>query len=142
MAMRTCAMQSATWVSHPLREEPVAKSVALVVIIVGVALIVGASFQSRAFALVALVLLVVAMARYFFSTRYVLDETGVGISHWGVNRHYAWTNFHRVARHPNGVFLGAFAKPHRLDTFRGQFLRAKNPDEIYHVAQQYIIDPA
>ena len=135
-------LQSMTWVSHPLRDEPVVKSAALVVIILGVSLIVGVSFQSGAFAFVALALLVVAMARYFFATRYVLDETGVVISHLGVSRHYAWTNFHRVARHPNGVFLSAFAKPHRLDTFRGQFLRAKNPSEIYHVAQQHITRPA
>ena len=135
-------MQSATWVSHPLREEPVAKSVALMVIILGVSLIVGMSFQSGAFASVALVLLVVAMARYFFATRYVLDEAGVGISHLGVRRHYAWAQFRRVARHPNGVFLSTFAKPHRLDPFRGQFLRATNPDEICHVVRQYIARPA
>lgn len=135
-------MQSATWVSHPLREEPVAKSATLAVVILGVSLIVGMSFQSGAFAFVALVLLVVAMARYFFATRYVLDEAGVGISHLGVRRHYAWAQFRRVARHPNGVFLSTFAKPHRLDPFRGQFLRATNPDEICHVARQYIARPA
>ena len=135
-------MQSATWVSHPLREEPVAKSVALAVVILGVSLIVGMSFQSGAFAFVALALLVVAMARYFFATRYVLDEAGVGISHLGVRRHYAWAQFRRVARHPNGVFLSTFAKPHRLDPFRGQFLRATNPDEICHVVRQYIARPA
>ena len=135
-------MQSATWVSHPLREEPAAKSAALVVVILGVSLIVGMSFQSGAFAFVALALLVVAMARYFFATRYVLDEAGVGISHLGVRRHYAWAQFRRVARHPNGVFLSTFAKPHRLDPFRGQFLRATNPDEICHVVRQYIARPA
>lgn len=135
-------MQSATWVSHPLREESVAKSATLMVVILCVSLIVGMSFQSGAFAFVALALLVVAMARYFFATRYVLDEAGVGISHLGVRRHYAWAQFRRVARHPNGVFLSTFAKPHRLDPFRGQFLRATNPDEICHVVRQYIARPA
>ncbi len=132
-------MQSTTWVSHPLKEESAAKSAALVLIILGVTLIVGASFQSSAFALLALVLLAAAMSRYFFSTCYVLDNAGVRISHLGVCRQYPWANFHRAVVLPDGIFLSPFVKPHRLDTFRGQFLRAKNPDEIYHhVVQQHV----
>ena len=134
---------SKTWTSHPLREEPLAKSVLLVLIILGVAFIVGVSFQSITFALLSLALLTAAMSRYFFSTRYVLEAHGFTISHIGTRRQYLWTNFRRAARHPDGVFLSPFAKPHRLDTFRGQFLRSKNPTEIYHVVQKHIaIDPA
>lgn len=134
---------SNTWTSHPLREEPLAKSVLLALIILGVAFIVGASFQSISFAFLSLVLLTAAMTRYFFPTRYVLDAHGFTISHIGAHRQYLWTNFRRVARHPDGIFLSPFVKPHRLDTFRGQFLRSKNPSEIYHVVQKHIaIDPA
>ena len=134
---------SKTWTSHPLREEPLAKSVLLVLIILGVAFIVGVSFQSITFALLSVVLLTAAMTRYFFPTRYVLDDRGFTISHIGTHRQYSWTNFRRAARHPDGIFLSPFAKPHRLDTFRGQFLRSKNPAEIYHVVQKHIaIDPA
>ena len=133
---------SKTWTSHPLREEPLAKSVALVLIILCVAFIVGISFQSITFALLSLALLTAAMSRYFFPTRYILDNRGFTISHIGT-RKYLWTNFRRVARHSDGVFLSPFAKPHRLDTFRGQFLRSKNPAEIYHVVQKHIeTDPA
>ena len=120
-------LQSMTWVSHPLRDEPVVKSAALVVIILGVSLIVGVSFQSGAFAFVALALLVVAMARYFFATRYVLDETGVVISHLGVSRDYAWTNFHRVARHPNGIFLSALPSRIASTPFAGNSCVRKIP---------------
>ena len=133
---------SKTWTSHPLREEPLAKSVLLVLIILSVALIVGMSFQSITFAFLSLVLLTAAMSRYFFSTRYVLDAHGFTISHIGT-RKYLWTNFRRATIHPDGIFLSPFVKPHRLDTFRGQFLRSKNPAEIYHVVQKHIdIDPA
>ena len=133
---------SKTWTSHPLREEPLAKSVLLVLIILGVAFIVGISFQSITFAALSLALLTAAMSRYFFSTRYAIDARGFTIAHIGT-RKYSWTNFRRVVRHSDGVFLSPFAKPHRLDTFRGQFLRSKNPAEIYHVVQQHInIDPA
>ena len=132
-----------TWTSHPLREEPLAKSVLLVLTILGVAFIVGVSFQSISFAFLSLVLLTAAMTRYFFTTRYVLDDRGFTIAHIGTRRQYLWTNFRRAARHRDGVFLSPFAKPHRLDTFRGQFLRSKNPAEIYHVVQKHIaIDPA
>ncbi len=132
---------SKTWVSHPLREEPLAKSVLLVLIILGVAFIVGASFQSIIFAFLSLVLLTAAMSRYFFITRYVIDAHGFTISHIGTHK-YLWTNFRRATIHPDGIFLSPFVKPHRLDTFRGQFLRSKNPFEIYHVVQKHInIDP-
>ena len=125
-----------------MREEPLAKSVLLVLIILCVAFVVGISFQSVSFAFLALALLTAAMSRYFFATRYVLDARGFTISHIGT-RKYSWTNFRRVVRHSDGVFLSPFAKPHRLDTFRGQFLRSKKPAEIYHVVQQHInIDPA
>ncbi len=132
---------SKTWVSHPLREEPLAKSVLLVLIILGVAFIVGASFQSIIFTFLSLVLLTAAMSRYFFITRYVIDAHGFTISHIGTHK-YLWTNFRRATIHPDGIFLSPFVKPHRLDTFRGQFLRSKNPFEIYHVVQKHInIDP-
>jgi len=134
---------SKIWTSHPLREEPLAKSVLLVLIILSVALIVGVSFQSITFAFLSLVLLTAAMSRYFFITRYALDDRGFTISHIGMRRQYLWTNFRRATIHPDGIFLSPFVKPHRLDTFRGQFLRSKNPAEIYHVVQKHIdIDPA
>lgn len=134
---------SKTWTSHPLREEPLAKSALLILTILGVAFIVGVSFQSISFAFLSLALLTAAMTRYFFTTRYVLDDRGFTISHIGTRRQYLWTNFRRATRHPDGIFLSPFAKPHRLDTFRGQFLRSKNPAEIYHVVQKHIaIDPA
>ena len=117
---------SKTWVSYPLREEPLAKSVALVLIILCVAFVVGISFQSITFALLSLALLTAAMSRYFFATRYILDNRGFTISHIGT-RKYLWTHFRRAAIHSDGVFLSPFAKPHRLDTFRGQFLRSKKP---------------
>ena len=124
-----------------MREEPLAKSVLLVLIILSVALIVGMSFQSITFAFLSLVLLTAAMSRYFFTTRYVLDNRGFTISHIGT-RKYLWTNFRRATIHPDGIFLSPFAKPHRLDTFRGQFLRSKKSPEIYHVVQKHInIDP-
>ena len=134
---------SKTWTSHPLREEPLAKSFLLVLIILSVASIVGVSFQSITFALLSVALLTAAMTRYFFPTCYIIDDRGFTIAHIGTRRQYLWTNFRRAAIHPDGVFLSPFAKPHRLDTFRGQFLRSKNPSEIYHVVQKYIaIDPA
>ena len=139
----TSIESSKTWTSHPLREEPLAKSFFLVLIILSVALIVGVSFQSITFAFLSLVLLTAAMTRYFFLTRYVLEAHGFTISHIGMRRQYLWTSFRRAAIHPDGIFLSPFAKPHRLDTFRGQFLRSKNPAEIYHVVQKHIaIDPA
>lgn len=132
-----------TWTSHPLRDEPMPKSVFLILIILSSSFIIGWSFQSYTFALVSCVLLSTAMSRYFLPTRYTLDENGFVITHLGFKKTYAWSQFHRADPHPDGIFLSPFTKPHRLDTFRGQFLKAgTQTPEVFHVIQQRLKNKA
>ena len=126
------------WVSHPLKEERVAKSITLIVIILFVSIIAHTQFESALFGFVALVLLTASMSRYFFPTRYTIDPTNFTVSHAGMNRTYIWSDFRRAVLHPDGIFVSPFAKKNRLDSFRGQFLRTPHSQEIYNVVQQYI----
>ena len=136
-------MQILTWKSHPLHDEPPAKSVCLIFIIIITSFVIGWSFQSNLFAILSFVLLTITMSRYFLPTHYTIDETGITISLLGNNRKYPWTQFNRADQHPDGIFLSPFTRPHRLDTFRGQFLKTgAQTNEIFHVVQQHITQNA
>jgi len=133
-------MNSITWTSHPIKDEPRLKSACLIFIIIATSIIIGWSFQSNTFAWVSFILLTLAMARYFLSTKYTLDETGVTISILGYQKPFTWAQFNRADQHADGIFLSPFSTPHRLDTFRGQFLKTgAQTHEIFHVVQQHII---
>ncbi|MGA1195369.1 MAG: hypothetical protein ACO36I_02585 [Candidatus Latescibacterota bacterium] len=131
-------MNPMTWTFHPLKDESRLKSACLVLIIIATSFIIGWSFQSNTFAWVSFILLTIAMARYFLPTKYTLDETGVTISMMGHQKKFIWAQFKRADQHPDGIFLSPFSKPHRLDTFRGQFLKTgTQTQEIFHVIQQH-----
>ncbi len=133
-------MQSVTWTAHPLRSESPVKSASLVIIIFGTSVVVGLSFQSIYFAFFSVVVLTVAMSRYFLPTHYAIDGQGIAILHMGVCRHHLWSQFRRVTRHCDGLFLSPFDRPNRLDSFRGHFLRTDHhTDEVFHVVQHHIL---
>jgi hypothetical protein len=132
-------MKPITWTSHPLKNEPRPKSACLIFIILTTSFIIGWSFQSNIFAGLSFTLLTAAMSRYFLPTHYTLDETSITISHIGHRRTFAWPQFVRADQHPDGIFLSPFTQPHRLDTFRGQFLKTgPQTNEIFHVVQQHL----
>lgn len=131
-------MQPISWISHPLKEEPPQKSILLILIILGVSIIVRISFDSGIFAFLSCTLLTAAMSRYFLPTQYQIDSQGLTISHLGKRHQHPWTHFRRAVHRPDGIFLSPFARPHRLDAFRGQFVRTPNSDEVYHVIQKHI----
>jgi hypothetical protein len=111
-----------TWTAHPLRDEPLWKSVALVLSMAGASALMAVSFGQVAVGVVALAVLTGSMARYLLPTRYSLDESGAAwrLLTW---RRRPWSTFRRAVRHADGVFLSPFSRPHRLDSFRGLFLR-------------------
>lgn len=134
-------MKPITWTSHPLRDEARSKSALLIAMILGASLAVGFSFESIGFAILALCVLSASVSRYFLPTHYALDAEGIAISHIGLRRHHPWGHFRRADRHPDGVFLSPFVQPHRLDTFRGHFLRADScADEVYHAVRSLIAE--
>ncbi|MDA0712166.1 MAG: hypothetical protein O3B73_18355 [bacterium] len=128
-----------TWTAHPIREEPAWKSACLVLLIVSISLLIGWSFQSRTFSWLSCACLGLSMSRYFFPTQYTVRSSGLLIAHLGIRRNLEWPKFARVDRHPNGIFLSPYAHPHRLDTFRGQFLKTGHQtSEILHAVQQHL----
>jgi len=114
--------QPLSWVVHPLRQEPPLKTAALVAAIAGVSALAALSLEGVVYGLVSAVVLALSMARYFLPTRYTADGAGVSLGLF-TPRQRPWQSFARVEQRPDGLFLSPFARPTRLDSYRGVYLR-------------------
>lgn len=109
------------WVSWPLRDEPRRKTALLFGFI---AVTVFVSWLLVPFyGILALPLLFILLGPYFLPCRFEVSETGVKKFFFLFNRDRPWSVYRRYAPRRDGVFLGTFPAPSRLDSFRGDFLR-------------------
>jgi hypothetical protein len=119
------------WESHPLRRERPAKSILLVALIVASSAAAAFGFEHWFYGVFSLGALTVSLSRYFFLTRYVLDGEGISSEHLGLKQRRAWAEFRRADEHRDGIFLRPSARPGRLDSYRGVFLRCdQNREEV------------
>ena len=126
------------WIVHPVVQESLPKSVALILIIASVGILVSLSFSNKALGLLSVLILAASQSRYFFPSRYAIDPTGVTISHLASRKEVEWNRFKRIVVTEDGVFLSPFSKPHRLDSFRGIYLRCVgNYEEVVALVQQH-----
>ncbi len=131
------------WTVHPLLEEPPARTGLLIVVILGLSALIAIEFSMPAYGFLSAALLTASMSRYFLPTRYALLEKHVVIAHLGARRTIPWNRIRRHTVAPDGVFLSPFAHPHRLDPFRGCFLRLRdNREEIIEYVQTRLADAA
>jgi hypothetical protein len=110
-----------TWVSWPLRDEPRRKT-ALLLGCVAVTVVI-ASLIAPLCGPLALLLLFILLGPYFLPCRFEVSEGGVKKFFFLFNRDRPWSVYKRYVAQKDGVFLGTFSTPSRLDSFRGDFLR-------------------
>jgi len=109
------------WVSWPLRDEPRRKTALLLGFIALTVFI--SSLLAPVCGILALLLLFILLGPYFLPCRFEISETGVKKFFFLFNRDRPWSVYKRYVAQKDGVFLGTFAAPSRLDSFRGDFLR-------------------
>jgi len=81
------------------------------------------SLRSTAAGVLSLIVLAMALSRYWAPSTVRIDAAGVHVRHLGWTRHHSWDRFHRVRCDDHGLFLGPGPRESRLDAFRGLFLR-------------------
>jgi hypothetical protein len=109
------------WDSWPCRDEPVGKTALLIAIILITATIAG--MVDPVAGPLAAVLLFIILGPYFIRTRYEVSAAGVRKQFPLFNRNRSWDTYKRYVALRDGIFLGTFEQPSRLDSFRGDFLR-------------------
>lgn len=131
------------WTIHPLLEEPPAKTGLLILVILGLSVLIAIEFSLPSYGFLSAALLTASMSRYFLPTRYALLESHILIAHLGARRTIPWNRIRRHTVVRDGVLLSPFAQPHRLDPFRGCFLRVRdNREEIIDYVQTRLADAA
>jgi hypothetical protein len=107
--------------------------------VIAVCVGVWISFDSAGFAALAAAFLVASLARYFVPTDYELDASGASVRFLGHLRRVGWGDVRRFFVAPEGVQLSPFARPSRLESFRGTFLRfAGNRDEVVRFVEDQV----
>ena len=113
-----------SWVCHPLVEEPWPKSAALAAAILAFSGLAWVAFEGLLYGAIALAVLTGSMSRFLLPTSYEIGTAGIAVSHLFRRRLRPWEEVRRVEVRRDGLFLSPFARPNRLDSFRGLFLPA------------------
>ncbi len=92
-----------------------------------------AGLTARGAAPLAAILLFMLLGPYFLPTRYTLSRHGVATRFPLFSRTRPWASYKRYAVLRDGVFLGTFPRPSRLDSFRGDFLRFSAATDVQGV---------
>ncbi len=126
------------WTCHPVRRRPwVSVLVSLFAIILVV--VVYYTTLSKAFAVLALVVLYASLAKFYFPTRYRLTAEGITVKTVTQTIHKDWSLYRSCYADKNGILLSPFVRPSRLENFRGLYLMfAGNRDEVTELVKEQI----
>jgi len=116
-----------SWKSCPYKEHP-RRTFFLVIFLIGIW--VGVYFSFGLYGvIIALILLGGGLLSYWLPTYYSLDEEWIKIKGIISEKSKKWEEFRSYYEDKNGVFLSPFAKPKRLENYRGVYIRFNNNAE-------------
>src|SRR5688572_2056883 len=108
-------MQEFSWEAHPARERRGGAIGALVVI---AAMTAAAYFSfGAAWAARWAVVLIIALNRFFFPSRFVIDEQGITAKYPLRKQRFRWNDLRRFVHDKNGGYLSTRARSSRFDAF-------------------------
>ena len=119
--MTEYATPQQTWIVHPLRERwkrSVLLSLFLTLVFSGVYWRFNLSVM-----LLSAIFLIGSLYSYFVPFRYTFYEDEIVVTALLYRRVKPWSTFHSFYIDKNGVLLSPFAKPSRLENFRGTYVR-------------------
>jgi hypothetical protein len=118
------------WSSHPVKKKT-AVSVLVVLFLFVVWLVVYVTTSSLLLTGLAVIIMLGSLSSFFFPTNYELDQKKVRIRFFFTKREREWSAFRSFYVDKNGVLLSPFAKPSRLENFRGVYVRfGPNKDQV------------
>lgn len=122
--------ESLQWVSHPAKRNLIVTS-AVSALIIALIIIVYYMTYSVWFAILGAAILIGSLASFYLPTRYRLDPDNIEIKTITQTRVMEWKKYRTWYPDKNGVLLSPFARPTRIENFRGLYIRfAGNRDEV------------
>ncbi len=118
------------WTVHPMKRHRWVTILVTIFIFV-VSAVVLYTTESRWFAVFAMVVMMLSLAKFYFPTHYKLDDEGVFIRTTTQKLHKPWSQYRSCYADKNGVLLSPFAEPSRMENFRGLYVMFwNNKDEV------------
>jgi len=107
-----------SWQAHPARERAGhAAAAAFVVVVLG--LMCGLLMQNSLWGVLAVAVMAAALNRFFFPSRFSIDEEGITARYPLRSRRLRWADLRRFAHDGEGGYLSTRTRPSRLDAWRG-----------------------
>jgi len=126
------------WTCHPVRRRPLV-SVLVTLFVIAVVMLVFYMTMSRAFAVLAMVILLASLAKFYFPTTYRMSPDGITIKTMTQTLRKDWSQYRSCYPDKNGILLSPFVQPSRLENFRGMYIMfAGNRDEVTEYVRAHI----
>lgn len=106
------------WSAHPAREQPGRAAVGAAWIL-AVAIVLYATTFNVFWSVFAVIFLLAALGRFFFPSRFVVDDEGLTASSRLRTQRIAWSKVQRFVHDERGGLLSDRSEPSRLDAYRG-----------------------
>jgi len=109
-----------SWRACPARQRPAAALLAgLAIAAVALAC---AALGGVFWGILAVVVLLVSLNRFFFPSRFVIDSEGVTATYLLGTQRFAWSEIRRFSCDRHGLYLSTRSRRSRLDAYRGLHL--------------------
>ncbi|MDY7110180.1 MAG: hypothetical protein SYC29_16235 [Planctomycetota bacterium] len=113
--------QAFSWQAHPLRERA-GRAVAGVLVVAALAVVAGQLMQSAWWSMFTIAFLLLALNRFFFPSRFVIDAEGITASYPVRRLRLRWDELRRFAHGRSAAFLSTRARPSWWDGRRGMLV--------------------
>ncbi len=124
------AEEALEWTCHPVKRKPLVSALVTLFIFVVVA-IVYYTTASRAFGVLAAVIMLASLAKFYFPTSYRLTREKITIKTTTQTLRKDWSTYRSCYPDKNGILLSPFVHTSRLENFRGIYLMFNNNrDEV------------
>ncbi|MFH1687515.1 MAG: hypothetical protein ABIE70_08345 [bacterium] len=129
---------SLQWTVHPVKRRPLV-SLAVTVFVFLVAAVVYYAMDSRVFAVLAMVVMLMSLGKFYFPTHYALDEVGITIKTTTQTLTKEWKLYRSYYPDKSGVLLSPFPEPSRLENFRGVYVMIQdNREQVLAFVNKHI----
>ena len=118
------------WSSHPVKKKALI-SILVIVLLFVVWSVVYLATSSLFLTGLSVIIMLGSLSSFFLPTHYELDQEKIKIRFFLTKREREWSTFRSFYVDKNGVLLSPFAKPTRLENFRGIYVRfSQNKDQV------------
>jgi len=127
------------WKCHPATNKPWV-TIGVIVFTLVISMLVFAATDSKGFSFLALLVMFASLAKFYFPTKYRMTDEKISIKTTTQTLHKEWGIYRSFYPDKNGVLLSPFARPTRMENFRGLYVMfSGNREEVISFVKSHIV---